>query len=121
LSGIYTKIPDKNNQQNPIKMKVVIVFCVKAFYEDLKKIFNAAGVDAYSEFDVKGYTKKHNKDCEAPNWFASGKNHYDSMATFSFLNEETGNELLKQIEEFNKNIDCCSPVHAYMMDVEKFV
>jgi len=102
-------------------MKVVIIFCVKAFYDELKQIYNKAGVDAYSEFDVKGYTKKQGGKCEAPNWFASSKNHYDSTATFAFLSEEKGDDLLKHIETFNSGIDCCSPIHAYMLDVEKFI
>ncbi|MDQ2177954.1 hypothetical protein [Marinifilum sp. D714] len=102
-------------------MKVVIIFCVKAFYEELKQIYNKSAIDAYSEFDVKGYTSKRNEQCEAPNWFASNKDHYDSIATFSFLDQGKGEELMKQIEEFNEGIDGCSPIHAYMLDVEKFI
>ncbi len=102
-------------------MKVVIVFCVSAFYDDLKKIYQTSEVETYSEFDVKTYAQKHNKDCEASNWFASSKNHYDSTATFAFLNEEKASELLNQISKFNNEIDCCSPIHAYMLDVEKFI
>jgi myo-inositol-hexaphosphate 3-phosphohydrolase len=102
-------------------MKLVIIFCVKAFYKELKQIYNAAGIDAYSEFDVRGFTNKRSGKCEAPNWFASSKDHYDSIATFSFLDQNKGDVLMKQIEEFNKGIDCCSPIHAYMLDVEKFI
>lgn len=102
-------------------MKVVVIFCVKAFYDDLKQIYNKTDVNVYSEFDVKGYTKKRNANSEASNWFGSGKDHYDSIATFTFLEEEKANELLKQIEEFNSGIDCCSPMHAYIIDVEKFI
>jgi hypothetical protein len=102
-------------------MKVVIIFCVRAFYDDLKKIYHTAGIEAYSEFDVKGYTNKHDKNDAATNWFASSKDYYDSTATFAFLNEEKGDELMKQISKFNKELDCCSPMHAYMLDVEKFI
>ena len=102
-------------------MKVVIIFCVSSFYNDLKKIYRTAGVGAYSEFDVKGYTQKHIKDGQVPNWFASNKDYYDSIASFSFLTDEKGSELLNQITLFNNDIDCCNPMHAYMLDVEKFI
>lgn len=102
-------------------MKVVIIFCVSSFYDDLKKIYRTSGVDAYSEFDVKGFTRKHDKDGVATNWFASSKEYYDSIATFAFLSEEKGAELMSQILKFNKELDCCSPMHAYMLDVEKFI
>lgn len=102
-------------------MKVVVIFCVKAFYDDLKQIYNKADITAYSEFDVKGYTKKKNDKSDASNWFGSGKDHYDSTATFAFLEEEKANELLQQIQEFNSGIDCCSPMHAYMLNVDKFI
>ncbi len=102
-------------------MKVVIIFCVSSFYDDLKKIYKAAGIVSYSEFDVKGFSRKLDKDGAGTNWFASSKEYYDSIATFSFLTEEKGSVLLNQISKFNTELDCCSPMHAYMLDVEKFI
>lgn len=102
-------------------MKVVINFCVEDFFEDLKKIYQFAGVEAYSEFDIKGFVRKQESSTEAPNWFASTKDHYDSKATFAFLSAEKGELLLNQIKKFNSEMDCCSPIHAYMLDVEKFI
>ncbi|MGQ1910095.1 hypothetical protein ACT3CE_09930 [Marinifilum sp. RC60d5] len=102
-------------------MKVVVIFCVKAFYDDLKQIYNKAEISAYSEFDVKGYTKKKSDKSNTSNWFGSGKDHYDSAATFTFLEEEKATDLFKQIEKFNLSIKCCSPMHAYVLDVEKFI
>ncbi|MDM8161885.1 hypothetical protein QUH73_18860 [Labilibaculum sp. K2S] len=102
-------------------MKVVIIFCVSAFYNDLKKIYRNSGVETYSEFDVKGFTRKYDKDGAATNWFASSKEYYDSIATFTFLEEEKGSALLNQISKFNQELECCSPMHAYMLDVEKFI
>lgn len=102
-------------------MKVVIVFCVSSFYDDLKKIYRTAGVNTFSEFDVKGFSRKQDKNGAATNWFASSKEYYDSIATFTFIDEEKGSVLLNQISKFNKELDCCSPMHAYMLDVEKFI
>lgn len=102
-------------------MKVVTIFCVSSFYDELKKIYRTAGVDSYSEFDVKGFSRKQDKNGVGSNWFASSKEHYDSIATFAFLNEEKGDELMEQISKFNQELDCCSPMHAYMLDVEKFI
>ncbi|WP_372751029.1 hypothetical protein [Labilibaculum sp.] len=102
-------------------MKVVIIFCVSSFYDNLKKIYQIANISAYSEFDVKGYTKKADKNGGNSNWFASNKEYYDSTATFSFLSEDKALILMNQISEFNNTIDCCSPIHAYMLDVDKFI
>jgi len=93
-------------------MKVVIIFCVSSFYDDLKKIYRTAGVGAYSEFDVKGYTQKHIKDGQVPNWFASNKDYYDSIASFSLLTDGKGSEFLNKTTIFTYDIDCCKSMNA---------
>lgn len=102
-------------------MKVAIVLCVKAFQDDLKKIFTDSDINAYSEVDVKGVSKKSCDSCSDLNWFAKGQDFYDSLAVFAFVEEDKGDVLLKKVEEFNASVECCSPVHAFMLSVEKFV
>lgn len=102
-------------------MKVAIVLCVKAFQEDLKNIFKASEINAYSEVDVKGISRKACDTCEELNWFAPGQNFYESTAVFAFVEEDKGDVLLKNVDDFNKTIGCCSPVHAFMLSVDKFV
>lgn len=102
-------------------MKVAIVLCVKAFQEDLKNIFDASDIHAYSEVDVKGISKKSCDSCSDLNWFAKGQGFYESIAVFAFVEEEKGNVLLEKVEAFNSTIECCSPVHAFMLSVDKFV
>lgn len=102
-------------------MKVVIVLCVKAFQDDLKKIFTASEINAYSEVDVKGISKKSCDSCSDLNWFAKGQDFYESLAVFAFVEEDKGEVLLEKVEEFNETVECCSPVHAFMLSVDKFV
>ncbi|RUT79893.1 hypothetical protein [Ancylomarina longa] len=102
-------------------MKGVIIFCVRAFYDDLLKIYNNTGVETFNEFDVKGFNKMKTDNSESLNWFASSKDYYDSIATFAFMKEDLCDTLFEHINEFNENMDCCSPIHAYRIDVEKFI
>lgn len=102
-------------------MKVAIVLCVKAFKDDLKNIFKDSEITAYSEVDVKGISRKPCDTCEELNWFAPGQNYYESIAVFAFVEEDKGKVLLEKVDDFNKTVDCCSPVHAFMLSVDKFV
>ena len=102
-------------------MKVVIVLCVKAFHEELMKIFNELNILAFSETDVRGFKHEENQVSMVPNWFGSEENHYNSIANFSFVNEEQANMVLDKVALFNDSLDCCSPMHAFMLNVEKTV
>ena len=102
-------------------MKVVIVLCVKSFQDDLNKIFKESDITAYSEVDVKGISRKPCDTCEELNWFAPSQNYYESIAVFAFVEEDKGNVLLENVDKFNETVECCSPVHAFMLGVDKFV
>jgi len=102
-------------------MKAVIIFCVRAFYDDLLKIYSKTGVKNFNEFDVKGFKNLKTDNSESLNWFASKKDYYDSIATFAFMDLEICETLFEHINEFNDKMECCSPIHAYRIDVEKFI
>ncbi len=101
-------------------MKIVIIYCVKAFYNRLQELYKQADVNIYSEFDVKGHDKDENSDV-ASNWFASGKDYYDSITTFAFVEEAKAEKLLQLIDDYNAHSECKSPIHGYMLNVEKSV
>jgi len=104
-----------------MKMKFVIIQCVKAYQHELEDLFKSIHIDAYSEMDVEGFMKNADGNSDYSNWFAATKNPYNYMVSFSFLAEEKAEELLKRIADFNESIEGMSPMNAYIVGVEKFV
>ncbi|WP_423129715.1 hypothetical protein [Gaoshiqia sp. Z1-71] len=102
-------------------MKFVIIQCVKAYHEELNKILNSIQINAYSEFNVEGFMKNVESESDLNNWFASTKNPYSYMVSFTFLAADKADELLKRIEQFNQTVEDISPINAYIVGVEKFV
>lgn len=102
-------------------MKFVIIQSVKAYRDELGKIFRSIQINAYSEMDVEGFMKNADGTSDYSNWFGSMKNPYDYMVSFSFLAADKAEELLKRVDEFNKGIEGMSPINAYIVAVEKSV
>lgn len=102
-------------------MKVVIVLCVKEFHKDLKKIYKALDIQTYSETDIRGVKHEHDVGIQVENWFGTEENPYNSVANFSFLNDEKAELILKKVAQFNETLECCSPMHAFMLNVERAV
>lgn len=102
-------------------MKFILIQYVKAYHPELEQIFSSIGIDAYSEIDVEGFMKNADGNCEYANWFASDRNPYNYMVSFSFLAEDKAEELLQRIGDFNAGIEGMSPINAYIMNVEKSV
>ena len=102
-------------------MKVVIVLCVKEFRDDLNEILRDLDVQAYSETDVRGVKHEHQVGMQVENWFGSEENPYNSVANFTFVSDDKAELILERISQFNDNLECCSPMHAFMLNVEKKV
>lgn len=102
-------------------MKFVIIQCVKAYQHELEQIFKAIHINAYSEMDVEGFMKNADGTSDYSNWFGATKNPYMYMVSFSFLEADKADELLKRVDEFNRGIEDMSPINAYIVGVEKFV
>lgn len=102
-------------------MKFVIIQCVKAYREELQQIFKAIHIKAYSEIDVEGFMTNADGISDYLNWFGATENPYMYMVSFSFLEAEKADELLKRIDGFNQGIEDMSPINAYIVGVEKFV
>ncbi len=102
-------------------MKFIIVQCVKAYSPELENILKTVKIDAYSEMDVEGFMKNVNGNPDFSNWFGYKKNPYRYMISFMFLTDDKADELLTKIDEFNQSIEEISPIHAYIVGVEKSV
>lgn len=55
------------------------------------------------------------------NWFASSKNPYRYIMSFTTLEEDKAMQLLDRIKEFNDKAEGISPISAYISAVERFV
>ncbi len=102
-------------------MKFVIIQCVKAYQDELKRIFKSIHISAYSEMDVEGFMQNADGTSEYSNWFGATKNPYMYMVSFSFVAADKADELLKRVDEFNNTIQGMSPMNAYVVGVEKSV
>lgn len=102
-------------------LKYIVVQCAEAYGQELDKIFNEIQINAYSEIPVDGFMQSADGNSEDSNWFGSSKNPYRYIMSFSFMEEDKADKLLKRITKFNHTIEGISPINAYVMPVEKSV
>lgn len=101
-------------------MKLIIVLSLVDFRESVIKLLHDAGVKRFSTADITGY--KDRKTADGLNWFSSRllRVKSNSLVFFSFAEEQTAEEVISQVNLLNKSTEDNFPVHAFIMDVEKF-
>ncbi len=101
-------------------MKLIVVLSLVDFRESVIKLLHDAGVKRFSTADITGY--KDRKTADDLNWFSSRllRVKTDSLVFFSFAEEQTAEEVISQVNLLNKSTEDNFPVHAFVMDVEKF-
>lgn len=98
-------------------MKLLVVLSIQELQERVAKLLESAGVDIFSVSEITGY-KKRNYNV---GWFGIDNGKANSIAMFSFTDEETAHRAIQMIEE----CDVCNkmrfPVRGYVLNVEEFV
>ncbi|MCE4566892.1 hypothetical protein INQ51_21400 [Maribellus sp. CM-23] len=102
-------------------MKFVMIQCVEAHHHNLAHILEQLHINSYSETEVEGFMKDVEGKREIANWFGSARRPYRYIISFTFLEEDRANELLRMVKEFNDSFEAISPINAYIMNVEKYV
>ncbi len=102
-------------------LKIVIIQCAEAYHHELQQIFEEIHINTYSEMPVDGFMESADGNSDISNWFASSKNPYRYIISFTTLEENKANELLDRIQQFNGEIKEISPISAYISSVERFV
>lgn len=102
-------------------LKFVIIQSAEAYHHELEQIFEEIHIKSYSEMPVDGFMKSADGNSDISNWFASSKNPYRYIMSFTTLEEDKANELLDRIKIFNDEAEGISPISAYISAVERFV
>ena len=102
-------------------MKLIIVLSDDSYADETAKIFSKAHIPIFSEMDIRGFKTKKTAQPDLMNWFAAAKYPAYSSMNFAFVNKGQEDELLTEIESFNKKFPEHAPIHAFVLNVEKFI
>ncbi len=100
-------------------MKLLVVTAVQECLNDVSKIFNQAKISVFSITDTTGIKASGSINL-IDNWFASGKEKFDSAFIFSFTENENAENALQLINEFNASRTTDFPIRGFIIPVEKF-
>ncbi len=101
-------------------MKLLIITSIDEYKKDICKLFKESNIEIYSTMDIEGHkllSHKNNQD----NWFSDHRETYKSKLHFSFTSENLADNILKKIENYNKEKAYQNPVKAVVLDIEKFI
>ncbi len=101
-------------------MKLLIVTVVKAFEQDILRLFKNAQIENFSESHIDGY-KVSSSVLRAASWFPSETGGVESSLFFSFTTEEKIEVLFRSITEFNNHLETNNPIKAVVVPIEKFI
>lgn len=101
-------------------MKLLILLGVEATEPQLRALFQAGGVEIYSEFAIKG----HRAPATVPdpaNWFATAGDGVYSVMAFAFVTPEKATSVMQALQMHNKQQPTAYPLHAFLLGVEAAV
>lgn len=102
-------------------MKLLIILSIAEYSNEVRSMMTRNNVPVYSETEMYGFrTEKHKPDIRT--WFSQDEQGIYSTLFFSFQDESTVKKILKEVEEYNRNLegDRDNPLHAYQIAVEEF-
>lgn len=99
-------------------MKLLFVTCIKEHQQAVASIFEAAQIKVFSVLETIGY-KDGQPDELLDNWFASGKERFDSQVLFSFTSQSCADKAMELIRQSNAENNTGFPIRAFIMPVEQ--
>lgn len=102
-------------------MKLLIILSIAEFSNEVRELMTKNNVPVYSETEMYGFrTEKHKPDIRT--WFSQENQGIYSTLFFSFQDEKTVKQILKEVDQYNKQFegDRDNPLHAYQVAVEDF-
>jgi len=102
-------------------MKLLIILSIAEYANEVRELMVRNNVPVYSETEMYGFrTERHQPDIRS--WFSQGDQGIYSTLFFSFQDENTVKNILKEVEKYNKDHDHNgdNPLHAYQLAVENF-
>ncbi|NJL12364.1 MAG: hypothetical protein HC913_04775 [Microscillaceae bacterium] len=102
-------------------MKLIAILSIEDYHPDLGKIFKNLEIPVYSEVEITGFRSEKGDSAALQNWFAHKKTGVFSKLSFAFVEESQAEKLLKAVADFNALQPSANPVHAFQLQVDKFV
>lgn len=102
-------------------MKLIAVFCIEEYKREVKKIFIDNNVPVFSGVDIRGFRIPDKSLPNGANWFSDHSEYEHSVLNFAFVNAEQADKMLEAIKQTNQSAEMERPIHAFQMNVEKYV
>jgi hypothetical protein len=99
-------------------MKLIVVTCLKEYQEEVAKIFKQAHVYVFSVTDMMGFKETDHANL-MDEWFAAGKERFDSVVLFSFTAAANTDAVIGLVNEHNTKEALQFPIRAFVVPVEK--
>lgn len=100
-------------------MKLLVVTCLKEYQDEVAKIFHQAHVYVFSVTDIMGF-KENDAVNMLDEWFAAGKERFDSILLFSFTANEHADQVVDLVNSHNTKEAMQFPIRAFVMPVDTF-
>lgn len=102
-------------------MKLIAVLGIEEYKNQINKVFAENGIPIFSEVKIKGFQNQDKTLNTAASWFSDHDEYVYSVANFAFVADESAGKILNKIQELNQKNIFERPLHAFQLDVEKFV
>lgn len=96
---------------------MLIVLGMREDEARIMEIFKEAGVMMYSRFDTTG-SVSNDHVALSDEWFSATAGQANSVAYFSFADDQKASKALALVKEANDNSVTGSPIHGFIVPVE---
>lgn len=103
-------------------MKLVAVLSTDNHKNALRQLFIRKKIAVFSELNIKGFRPLYHEGFEVPEKPEDVNLHpVFSVLSFAFVNDSEARELIRDIDLFNSEEKLPKPVHAFQLDVDRYV
>ena len=99
-------------------MKLVIITSVNQFKEQIQKILKNSDINKYSYNEVVGH-RDIKSVADTGNWFVGDRFESQSIMFFAFVPESNIDNVFKEVELFNSNLESLYQIHISILNIEK--
>ena len=103
-------------------MKLIAVLSTENHKKTLRKLFIRKKISVFSELNVNGFRPVYHEGYEIEDELEEVNLHpVFSIMSFAFVTDSQAKELIRDIDLFNTKETLPKPVHAFQLDVDRFV
>lgn len=102
-------------------MKLIAVLGIEEYKKKINRLFAEIKIPVFSEMEVKGYQNLGAALDGDSNWFSDHSEYVYSVINFAFVPDNAADEILEKIKALNDQKAFERPLHAFQLDVEKYI